>query len=176
MTLDNLLQTIAHVSKDDNKRLIHYVQQVPQDFNYYNTNGRRSENVVLLHNALVWACRNNMKLGTVRFRYTRSRLHLNLCLHLLQSSNITAMHTLKIDFHNLPGDDETRDNQWRRAATQAGVPAAVLDTPMTNMEFQTELFTYVPTLALSLQRLSLGVYKNEFPASLLTIFSHALEE
>ena len=64
MTLDNLLQTIAHVSKDDNKRLIHYVQQVPQDFNYYNTNGRRSENVVLLHNALVWACRNNMKLGS----------------------------------------------------------------------------------------------------------------
>jgi hypothetical protein len=146
-TLHQLSILIGHVSKNDNNRFIRYIQQVPHNFK-----------VSICRHAgrVLWACRNNMKLG--KLDLSNIYFYTQETLSILRSCDLGHLHTLKISlsaFHY--GDGTIYHEPTRSIQTNICIPLNQKRT-------------------LSLKKLHLCTFKNRFFSPLLTNLSQSLEE
>ena len=81
-TLHKIFRLIGYISKNDNARIVRYIQQIPHELK------------CLRHDkdGLIWACRNGMKLRALDLGMSSS----TEAILILKSCNVSHMHTLKI--------------------------------------------------------------------------------
>jgi len=87
MSLGGLYRILAVVSKDDQSRLMRYVQQVPHSFVY----DKQHANLLQFE----WACRNRIKIDKLDFRTCDSIADRLLCLNMLKTCSLTELTTFK---------------------------------------------------------------------------------
>jgi hypothetical protein len=165
LSFNELFRSMSSVSKEGNGRLMRYVQQVPQDFTYEEDNGNLD--------ALLWACRNQIKLGKVDFRSCDSCFEFNLCLLMLRRCNITDMHILKIKTFWL-ANDEFKNMGIAQKVIEAGIPADEILKPMSPFDFQRELASCVQKRSRALRKVAVLCKHNEIYIPFFTNFSQTL--
>lgn len=167
LSINELFQTVNCVSKEENARLMRYVRQVPQDFRY-------EEGIENL-DALIWACRNGMKLGKVDFRTCDSPIEFNLCLLMLRSCNIRDMQVLKIKNFWL-ANDKHKSQSILQQLIKAGIPADEVNYPMNPVDFQKQISTCVKENTRALRKICIESKHDELYMPFFTNFSRTLND
>lgn len=167
LSFNELFSSMSSVSKNDYCRLMRYVQQVPQDFVYEEDNGNLD--------ALLWACRNRIKLGKVDFRSADSCVEFNLCLLMLQRCNITDMHKFKMKTFWLT-HDKSKAFCIANKVIQAGIPSDEVLKPINPIDFQRELAIIVKKRSSGLKKVAVSTKHNEIYMPFFTNLSKSLVE
>jgi len=165
LSFHDLFRSMSSVSKDVHNRLLRYVKQVPQDFIYEEDDGNLD--------AILWACRNQIKLGKVDFRSCESCAEFNLCLLMLRMCNITDMHTLKIKTFWF-ADDELKTLRIAHLAFRAGVHLDEVLKEINPIDFQKNLARCIHKRCRALRKVSVSSKHNEMHIPLITAFSKTL--